>query len=58
MDSNELEYALLNKETRNIMRLDVSDIDKTNEMFNNLYGKKVEPRVRFLYEHSEEANVG
>lgn len=57
MDSDELEAALLNPETRNISCLTVSDYDKTDRMFQDLYGRKVEPRVRFLADHLEEANV-
>lgn len=56
-DSEELSYCLLEPETRNLYQLVVSDIDKTDKMFNDLYGKEVAPRVKFLSEHSEEANV-
>lgn len=55
-DSSELEYCLLNPNTRNIVQLTVSDVVKTNKLFEDLYGKKVEPRVQYLLEHSEEAN--
>jgi DNA gyrase/topoisomerase IV subunit B len=55
MDAEELSHCLLNKDTRNIIQLTVEDITKTNNMFNDLYGKDVEPRVKFLLEHSEEA---
>ena len=47
---------MLDAETRNIVQLKVSDIEETDNMFNDLYGKNVEPRVKFLLEHSEEAN--
>lgn len=57
MDSEELEVALLNPKTRNISCLTVSNYDKTDKMFNDLYGRKVEPRVKFLAEHLEEANI-
>ena len=53
-DTEELEYSLLNPETRNIVQLKVEDITKTEQMFEDLYGKAVEPRVKFLAEHSEE----
>lgn len=55
-DSSELEYCLLNPRTRNIVQLTVSDFQKADKMFVDLYGKKVEPRVRYLMEHSEDAN--
>lgn len=56
-DSEELAYALLEQETRNVIQLKVTDIGKLDKVFNDLYGKKVEPRVRFLAEHLEEAHV-
>jgi len=57
-DANELAYCLLEPETRNMKLLTVFDIEKTADMFNDLYGKKVEPRVKFLEQHLEEANIG
>lgn len=56
-DSDELAYCLLEPETRNLYKLTVSDIEKTNKMFQDLYGKNVEPRVKFLEQHLEEARV-
>lgn len=57
MDSDELAYCLLEEDTRNIVQLQVSDIGKLDMTFNDLYGKKVEPRVKFLAEHLEEAHI-
>ena len=56
-NSEELAYCLLDPETRNIVQLTVNNIQETNDMFNDLYGKNVEPRVKFLLEHSEEAHI-
>ena len=56
-NSDELAYCLLEPKTRNLYKLTVSDIEKTNKMFQDLYGKNVEPRVKFLEEHLEEARV-
>lgn len=56
-DSEELSHCLLEPETRTVYKLTVSDIGKTDIMFQNLYGKKVEPRVEFLSKHLEEARV-
>lgn len=56
-DSEELEETLLNPATRNIVQLGVKDIDKTDELFDIMYGKKVEPRVKYLNEHLREADV-
>lgn len=53
-DSEELSDTLLNPETRHVVQLQVNDIGATDNLFNDLYGKKVEPRVKFLLEHSEE----
>ena len=52
--SDELSDTLLAPETRHVVQLQVSDIGATDNLFNDLYGKKVEPRVKFLLEHSEE----
>lgn len=57
MDSEELAYTLLEPKTRNILQLQVSDMDKTNKLFQDLYGKAVEPRIKFIMEHSEEARI-
>lgn len=56
-DSDELAYCLLEPETRNLYQLTVSDVKKTNQMFEDLYGKQVEPRVKFLEKHLEEARI-
>ena len=56
-DSDELAYCLLEPEPRNLYQLTASDIGKTNKMFQDLYGKNVEPRVKFLEKHLEEARV-
>lgn len=56
-DSEELSHCLLEPENRNIYQLTVSDVGKTDMMFEDLYGKKVEPRVKFLSEHLEEARI-
>lgn len=53
-DSDELSETLLDPNTRHIVKLTVSDIGATDNLFNDLYGKKVEPRVKFLLKHSEE----
>lgn len=56
-NSDELAYCLLESETRNLYQLTVSDIEKTNQMFQDLYGKNVESRVKFLEKHLEEARA-
>lgn len=56
-DAEELSYTLLDPQTRNIVQLQVDDISKFDKLINNLYGKAVEPRVKFLEEHLEEAHI-
>ena len=56
-DSDELSYCLLDPETRNVLQLKVEDYGKTDKMFQDLYGKRVEPRVHFLAQHLEEARI-
>jgi len=57
MDSDELSTVLLDKNSRNMLQLTVNDFGKTDKMFQDLYGRAVGPRVEFLTEHLEEANV-
>lgn len=57
MDSKELGDTLLDASTRNIVQLSVSDIDKTEQMFEDLYGKAVQPRVDYILNHSENGEV-
>lgn len=56
-DSEELSHCLLEPETRTVYQLTVSNTEQANMMFQDLYGKKVEPRVEFLAKHLEEARV-
>lgn len=56
-DSDELAECLLDPETRHIVQLTVSDIERTDKLFTQLYGKAVEPRVKFILDHSEEARI-
>lgn len=57
MDSSELSECLLDSNTRHIVQLTVNDVSTTNQLFQDLYGKAVEPRVKFILEHSEEARI-
>lgn len=57
MDSSELSECLLDSNTRHIVQLTVDDVPTTNQLFQDLYGKAVEPRVKFILEHSEEARI-
>ena len=55
--SEELSDTLLSPNTRNIVQLKVKDYNQTKNLFEALYGKAVEPRVRFLQEHGEEGRA-
>lgn len=57
-DTDEISETLLDPSTRNCRQVTVSDVQATDTMFQDLYGKDVAPRVRYLQEHGEEANVG
>lgn len=54
--SEELEQTLLNPETRNLVRLNVSDSDTFDSLMTTFFGKAVEPRVDFIMSHSEETD--
>ena len=56
-DSEELSECLLDPATRNIMTISVNNIDKTEELFEILMGKRVPPRREFLLAHAEEADI-
>lgn len=57
MDPDEVAETLMNPATRNIVQLTVSNVENTNALMKDLYGKDVKPRVDFILKHSEEASV-
>ena len=54
--SDELEQTLLNPETRNLVKLNVSNPDAFGDLMTTFFGKAVEPRVEYILEHSEETD--
>jgi len=56
-DSEELSVSLLDPATRNVYQLYVEDYAKTDKMFEDLYGKRVEARVQYIQKHGEELIV-
>ena len=56
-DADELEECLLNPKTRNVAQITVSDIKKTEVLFDTLMGTVVAPRRAYLLAHAEEANT-
>ena len=57
MDSEELSDTLLSPDTRNIVQLTVQDVEQTENIFEMLYGKNVQPRVEYILQHAEEVDV-
>lgn len=55
--AEELADTLLMPATRNVVQLKVEDYNQTEKLFEDLYGRAVEPRVRFLQEHGEEGRA-
>ncbi len=55
--ADELSETLLDPESRNVLQLTVDNFSETNKIFNDLYGKAIEPRIKFLQEHGEEARA-
>ena len=56
-DAQELSQCLLDNKTRNVVQLIVTNEEETNKMFSDLYGRRVEPRVTFLNEHSNDVTI-
>lgn len=57
MDPQELHYCLLDNDTRNMLQLVVDDEAVADKVFTDLYGRRVEPRVIFLNEHSNDVAI-
>lgn len=55
-DSDELAYSLLDPKTRTLVQLQVEDFDKTENLFELMFGKEVSPRVKYILKHSEEVD--
>ena len=55
-DSSELAEALINKETRNIAQITVSDFEAARNLIEILLGPSVPPRREYLLKHENEAN--
>lgn len=54
-DSTELSECILDSKTRNVAQITITDLDKTNSLFDILMGINVPPRREWLLQHSEEA---
>ncbi len=54
MDGNELWDTTLNPETRILLRVQLDDALKADNMFRILMGEKVEPRREFIQKHALE----
>lgn len=51
MMPEELAASVLDLDTRRIVQLQVSDIEQTDKLFTDLYGRNVPPRVQFIEEN-------
>ena len=56
-DPEELEYCLLDPNTRNIQQLEVDDFNETDDLLEILMGTSVPPRREYLLKYGEEANI-
>ena len=54
MSEDETEI-LVNPEMRIIKQVTVTDVEKANQLFDDLMGNAVEPRKEFIKNHSQEA---
>ena len=54
---DELEYCLLAEDTRNIQRLEVSDMAAADNLLEVLMGTSVPPRREYLLKYGEEAEI-
>ena len=54
---DELEYCLLAEDTRNIQRLEVSDMTAADNLLEVLMGTSVPPRREYLLKYGEEAEI-
>lgn len=54
MSEDETEI-LVNPEMRIIKQVTVADVEKANQLFDDLMGNTVEPRKEFIKNHSQEA---
>ena len=55
MSIEDTESTLVNPEQRNLRQVVISDIEATDQLFDNLMGTRVTPRKEFIVAHSEEA---
>lgn len=56
-DPEELATCLLDPETRNVVQIVVTDVQKTDRLFDILMGPSVPPRKEYMIKHAEEANI-
>lgn len=48
MRPDELAAFILDEDTRILKQLTVKDVEQTNKLFEDLYGKDVPPRVEYI----------
>jgi DNA gyrase subunit B len=53
MPASDLRETTMNKKSRSLIRVELSDAEKTSEAFSQLMGKNAEPRYKFITEKAE-----
>ena len=56
-DAEELEETILNPKTRTLKKIQVSDIQTTDSLFNKLMGDNVTERKKYIEQHSNKKEV-
>ena len=53
MPASDLKETTMNKKSRSLIRVELSDAEKTSETFSQLMGKNAESRYKFITERAE-----